>query len=335
MPVGSCSCGAVYACDATGHNLGSAFIEALVFGCNMDWDLAWGLLPGEDYLEKLVEKYDLQTHLIIPGGFFEGRKISGTLYFIRMHREIREATCQGVQKKLDRATPPSPGPPLKPAGEKRYAKKRVEELVREYRVDELVSIAGEDKRIIRELQRLLYSGDELVRLRAAEITGRVSAVIARQDPGTIANFLQGLFASLDTGASGWGALDAIGEIISCSPELFAGYIPSMYQFLAIESYRPKVLRAVGKIAESRPDLIQKTAFRFMSFLQHPQPETRGYAAWLFGHLDAPAAVKGLELILEDGREINLYINGNIEKTTVGRLASEAVKKIKAGIVAGC
>jgi len=30
MPVGSCSCGAVYACDETGHNLGSAMIEALV-----------------------------------------------------------------------------------------------------------------------------------------------------------------------------------------------------------------------------------------------------------------------------------------------------------------
>jgi hypothetical protein len=60
MPVGSCSCGAVYACDETGHNLGSAMIEALVFGCNMDWDLAWGLLPEEDYLEKLVENYDLE-----------------------------------------------------------------------------------------------------------------------------------------------------------------------------------------------------------------------------------------------------------------------------------
>jgi len=48
MPVGSCTCGAVYAYDATGHNLGAAFVEALVFACNWDWDLAWGLLPEED-----------------------------------------------------------------------------------------------------------------------------------------------------------------------------------------------------------------------------------------------------------------------------------------------
>ena len=45
MPLGSCSCGAVYACDVTGHNLGSAMIEALVYACGGDWDCAWDLTP--------------------------------------------------------------------------------------------------------------------------------------------------------------------------------------------------------------------------------------------------------------------------------------------------
>ena len=45
MPVGACKCGAVYTCDVTGHNLGTAMSEALVFACNGDWDLAWDLLP--------------------------------------------------------------------------------------------------------------------------------------------------------------------------------------------------------------------------------------------------------------------------------------------------
>ena len=74
MPVGVCSCGAVYACDETGHNLGSAMIEALVFGCDMDADLAWGLLPDDDYAEEIVEHYDFVTHCIVPGGFFETAK---------------------------------------------------------------------------------------------------------------------------------------------------------------------------------------------------------------------------------------------------------------------
>jgi hypothetical protein len=36
MPLGACSCGAVYACDVTGHNLGAAMIEALVAACDGD-----------------------------------------------------------------------------------------------------------------------------------------------------------------------------------------------------------------------------------------------------------------------------------------------------------
>ena len=81
MPVGICSCGATYACDETGHNQGSAMIEALVFGCDMDWDLAWGLLPEEDYIQEMVETYDYKNHLIVHGGFFEGRRIAGILFF--------------------------------------------------------------------------------------------------------------------------------------------------------------------------------------------------------------------------------------------------------------
>ena len=62
MPVGACECGAVYTCDVTGHNLGTAMIEALVFACNGDWDLAWDLLPEEDYLVAEVEEYDYPSH---------------------------------------------------------------------------------------------------------------------------------------------------------------------------------------------------------------------------------------------------------------------------------
>ena len=90
MPVGACSCGAVYACDVTGHNLGTAMIEALVFSCNGDWDLAWDLLPEEDYLESQVTNYDCESHLIVHGNAYGGRHIRGTLYFIKLHDDIRD-----------------------------------------------------------------------------------------------------------------------------------------------------------------------------------------------------------------------------------------------------
>jgi hypothetical protein len=330
MPVGSCTCGAVYAYDVTGHSLGAAFVEALVFACNMDWDLAWQLLPGEDYLEKLVENYDIDSHLIVPSGSHQGRRVSGGLYFIRMHNEILEATREGVEKKLDRAVPVSVSV-QKPAGlpaEKALSRKDIEELVRAYQVEPLVRAAGQDKRMVRELQRLLYSSEELVRYRTAEILGKASAVIARNDPGTVSKLMQRLLNTIaNPGASSWGAIATIGEIIASTPALFAGYLPTLYQFLEDDMLRPRILRAIGKAAEARPDLLRGAIFRLLPFLRHPDGETRGYAARLFGFLATPEAKGDLEQLLEDSYPISLYRNGAVEQTTVGRLSAEALGKL--------
>lgn len=328
MPVGSCSCGAVYACDETGHNLGSAMIEALVFGCNMDWDLAWNLLPEEDYREEIIEQYDYANHLIIPGGFFEGRRISGALFFIRLHEDVQEVTSEGVRKNLDKAPSVLPESASKSAGKGFLTKVEVEELVQEFKVAPILHVAGEDKRLIRNLQRLLYSGDDLFRQRAAETLGMVSAVIAERDPGTISRLLQRLFTSIiDTAAFTWGAFEAVGEIISHKADLFAGYIPQVYQFLADKNRRAQVLQTIGRVARSRPDLIRKDTFHFIPFLDDPDPLVRGYAAWLLGNLQAKEAREDLEKLREEMCEINIYENGNLEKKTMGQVALEALKKL--------
>lgn len=334
MPVGSCSCGAVYAYDATGHNLGAAFEEALVFACDMDWDLAWGLLPEEDYRESLIEKYDLETNLIIPGGFYDGRRIPGALYMIRLHDDIREVTARGVKEKLKQAgearfvpagstIAENGAPPPAP-----LSKQEVQVLVQEYRTAELLGRAGRDKKLLRHLQRLLYSGNELFRLRAAEITGMICAVAAQKEPETVTRLLQGLSGSVtDSAASSWGAVDALGEIISRAAQLYAGYIPVLYQFLADEALRPRALAAIGKIAAVNPQLIQKPVYGFIAYLDDPNPENRAYAAWILGSLKAVAAGEKLKQLCTDEREINFYQHGRMEKKTVGRLAREALEKI--------
>ncbi len=328
MPVGSCSCGAVYACDVTGHNLGTALIEALVFSCSGDWDLAWDLLPEEDYLEKLVENYDYESHLIVHGGIYKARRISGTLYFIRPHQDIREVTEEGVRKKLDRATPGLRESSAKSRGRKSFSKKEVELLVKNYDVEPLLKLAEQDKRIIRDLQRLLYSVDKLLRWKAADVLGRVAAAIAKHDPRAISKLLQRLFTAIsDTAASSWGSLDAIGEIISNRPEQFAGYMPQLYPFARDRALLAEVLRALGKIGEKRPDLIRKNAFHFIPLLQDPDSEIRGYAAILLGNLGVHEAREDLTRLKDDSMGMEIYRQGRLEKQTIGHLASEALGKL--------
>jgi hypothetical protein len=328
MPVGSCSCGAVYACDETGHNLGSAMIEALVFGCNMDWDLAWGLEPEEDYLQEIVENYDLNNHLIIPGGAYEGRRIAGALYFIRLHKDVQEVTSEGVQQRLAKAAPASSDSSAGHARKKTLSKKEVEKFVKEYQIEPIENAAGEDKKMIRYLQRLLYSGDAQLRQRAAETLGRACAVIGKRDPGIVSKLLQGLFYSLiDTAAFPPGAFEAIGEIIGHRPDLFGGYAPQLYQFVADQTRKSQALQALGRIAKSSPDILRKHTLHFFAFLEDSDPTVRGYTAWLMGNLGAHEAKKDLEKLLQESHEIEIYEKGIIEKKTVGQVASEALKKL--------
>jgi predicted RNA-binding protein len=327
MPVGKCSCGAVYACDVTGHNLGTALVEALVFGCNGEWDLAWDLVPEEDYMEGQVNNYDLDTHLVIHGGVYQGRRIAGTLYFVRLYRDISGVPEKG-KKGLDRAAAVSHRPSSKKREKKVLSKKEVAGFVEAYDLNPLLDVAKEDKRIIRDVQRLIYSVDKQLRLRATDALGKVSQVIAEYDPGTISKLLQRLFsASADTAASSWGCLDAIGEIISNSPEQFGGYMPQLYQFAGDRALLAEVLRALSNIGGKRPDLIRKTTYRFIPFLQDPDPEIRGYAAILLGNLGAREAKDDLTGLEEDSADLEVYRNGQLEKQTVGQLASEALAKL--------
>lgn len=328
MPVGRCQCGATYACDVTGHDLGNAMIEALVLSCNGDWNQAWELLPEEDYLEKRVENYDLETHLVIHGGAYEGRQISGVLFCIKLlnSRLLSEGKKHHQDSSKEAlSNEPTDEPPV---GYTPLTKKEVESLVSEFNIDSLLEVAGYDKKLIRNLQRLLYSADALTRYRAADVLGKVAAIIVKKKSAPITRLLNGLFTSLnDSAASSWGYLDAIGEIIMNSPDLFAEYVPRLYQFARDRSILPEVLRVIGRICETNPTILRKNSFQFFQFLEDADPEIRGYTAILMGNLGAYEAKGDLEKLIDDPAGIEVYRKGTLEILTIGQLASEAIEKL--------
>lgn len=59
---GDCNCGAVYTCDLTGHNIGEALLDALVFACDNDWNGLFNL--GSNDYDEAVFNYDINTHRI-------------------------------------------------------------------------------------------------------------------------------------------------------------------------------------------------------------------------------------------------------------------------------
>lgn len=324
MPLGVCSCGAVYACDVTGHNLGTAMIEALVHACSGDWDCAWELTPDEDYLDKQLKHYDLETHHVIHGGVYEGRRIAGVLYFIRLSKP---ANAKDLPAPADGTASPEPVAPPKASG-RVSSRHEVEDLIKAYDLKTLLDLAGRDKRVLRDAKRVLYSAEKLFRWRAAEALGKISAVIVPKDPGTVSKLLQGLFTSVsDTAASSWGSVDAIGEIISALPDHFSGFLPQLVQISRDPARLPEVLRAMGKIGETRPDLLRRYSYPMIPLLHHPDSEVRGYAAILLGHVKAFEAKEDLARLKEDMTPIDIYRTGQIERTTIDQLADESLAKL--------
>ncbi|MEF9427489.1 MAG: PBS lyase, partial [Candidatus Mariimomonas ferrooxydans] len=55
---------------------------------------------------------------------------------------------------------------------------------------------------------------------------------------------------------------------------------------------------------------------------------RGYAAWALGEIRPPGAIYGLEKLRDDINTFTLYDEGKLKKTSVGKIASEALAKIR-------
>ena len=290
MPVGACDCGAVYTCDVTGHNLGTAMTEALVFACNGDWDLAWDLLPDDDYLVAELENYDYVSNLIVHSGAYEGRNVTGVLYFIKLHEDVLEVTEDGFRRNLEKKSIHPVSRPDKKEIKSRLSKDDVEKLVAAYDIDGIIEIARHDKKIIRFIQRLIYSADELLRMKATDALGKAASVVAEYDPGAVSKLLKNLFISIsDTAASSWGAIDAIGHIISNSARLYASYTPQLYQFIHDRELLPEVLRALSIITGVEPEPFRKIRFSLLPLLKDEDAGVLAYTTIIMGNLKAREA----------------------------------------------
>ncbi|MDA8162320.1 MAG: tetratricopeptide repeat protein [Desulfobacteraceae bacterium] len=341
---GVCECGAVYVHDVTGHNLGAALVEALGFACNDNWDMAWELLPGEDYQDALIEGYDIESNLIQPTGRTkEGRRVKGVLTFIRLSEDLMELTGDKVTARFNTGDNEEAAKRLEAqtGGEasikarqdltaQRYSKQEIQNLVRRGRFEELCSMALSDPLVTRKMQRLLYAADLDMRWKAVMALGAVVGKLAVERPAAAGNIVRALlYACGDSAAANWGAIETLGEIIRLAPDVYGSFIRHLLGLINDPPSRPALFWAIGRIGERHPRLVKSNAFfSIFNFLKDPAPEVRGHAVWALGRIKAAEAVSIIERMTGDEAELNLFDGELLLKTTVGQLAKEAAARIK-------
>ncbi|MDH4320640.1 MAG: PBS lyase [Desulfobulbaceae bacterium] len=337
--VGTCQCGAIYTCDPTGFNIGSAMIEALVYACNDNWDLAWELLPDDDYLTGRIERYDEQTHQVIETGNLDGRFIRGVLYFVRLHKdiaEIKERVSQHQEESGTKSNRP-PGfsaPPVEPTRDpkrnrQRASKPMVKQLVETRDIDGLVDLLFDDIRVLRFLQRLLYDPVEESRWLTAYMTGQACARLATRQPGHVSDLLHRLFESCaDSASTNWGLIETIGSVIASRPDIFGAFTRHLLPYSSHESTRVLTMWAFAEIARHRPDLIRAMPFyKLLDYLDSEDADLIGNTLRLCARIKAIEKQSVIESLRNDKREARFYENGSQVTTTLGQLAEEALASI--------
>lgn len=334
--LGACQCGAIYTCDATGHNIGAAMVEALVYACNDDWDLAWSLNADEDYLTGRIEGYDEITHQVLEQKHLDGRYVRGVLYFVRLHRTIDEIASQikagkGAADAAGATAPPDDLPPLEPERDpkrqrRKASKQEVRQLAEAEAIDQLVDLAFDDRKTLWYLQRLLYTPDEAMRWRIAHVIGRVCARLATRQPGAVSDLLHRLFeAGVDSAATHWGLVETIGEIIAGRPDLYGPFTRHLLRHLGDPATMHQTIWALGTIAAKKPEVIRALPFyQLFALLETPEPLTRALTVRLLGNIQAREARPQLAALQNDQALLSFHEKGRAVTTTVAALADRAL-----------
>ena len=194
-------------------------------------------------------------------------------------------------------------------------------------------------RVINPLIGALCSNDEPVRWHAVTALGPIVAALADRDMEGARVVMRRFMWSLndESGGIGWGAPEAMGEIMAWHSGLAGEYghilVAFMREdgfFLELEMLQRGLMWGLGRLAQARPSLLRErnAATHLIPYLQSPDAAVRGLAAWALGLLQAKEAIAGLVPLASDPAQVRHYINRAFADETVGSLAEKALANIE-------
>lgn len=208
------------------------------------------------------------------------------------------------------------------------------------------------RRLIGPLFSLLLDPSETVRWRAVSVFGRTVARMA-ESPSSGKGPGEGLEAARvvlrqclwrlneESGGVGWGVPEALGETLARHRRLASEFHRVLASFVREPTcgegncldhvpLRRGVYWALGRVAQAFPDLLAREVPTLLAGLGEGDGACRGLAAWGLGILRAGESAPMLAALTSDPTEVELFVDGELRRTTAGSLASEALERL-AGI----
>lgn len=206
--------------------------------------------------------------------------------------------------------------------------------------------AYDQKSLINPLVSCLCHTDETVRWHSVSALGPVINAIAAQEFESARLVMRRFLWMLndESGGIGWGVPEALSEAMYHNDRLAAEYLhmlvsyarsdgPELFQdgnFIELPLLQHGVLWGLCRLAEKyREQLVDKEAYENIGFyLASEDAQVRGTASLLCGLLGRGEFISSLQGLCEDPETVRIYVDGQLENYSVGRLASEALSALK-------
>ncbi|NCD24832.1 MAG: HEAT repeat domain-containing protein [Deltaproteobacteria bacterium] len=194
--------------------------------------------------------------------------------------------------------------------------------------------------VIGPLFSALCASSPAIRWHAITAFGLVLAGMAKATPEKARIVMRRFIWSLndESGGIGWGAPEAMAEIVCQSPLLASEYHNHVLAYIHEDHCRPDcylehaplrrgAIWGVGRMAQVRPDLAIKAEADLLRALTDCDAPIRGLAAWACGHLGLTSALPGIKAMTDDHTPMELYQDRHLWQTTPATLAREAMTRI--------
>ena len=213
------------------------------------------------------------------------------------------------------------------------------------------------ERMINPLLGCLFETDEMIRWRAVRAVGLTVAAMAEKDLEAARTVMRRLIWSLndESGGIGWGAPEAMGEIMAENETLareyyriLVSYIDENGNLLENDELERGAMWGIGRLAQKRPELLREWTGPLVAQLNSPDPVKRGLAlrgllflapkqeteahsgrhpaAWGFDRLETLLAP-----LIEDRSEIRVFQHGSFVEYKIRRLASDLLERHKSSL----
>jgi len=190
----------------------------------------------------------------------------------------------------------------------------------------------------RRFLKALYSPEDRLRFQAALDLGAYAEEQWETNPEPVRELLRRLSWSLneESGATGWGAPEAIGEIAARIPEMeklygsvFPGYLSHAEVFLDNAVLDTGALWAIGRLGAGSSADVPALDKELPRFLRSDAASVRGAAIFAI-HRMSRSGLRGLliDSTKDDGALI-LPIDGAVQDLTVAGLARAAISSFEA------